>query len=302
MQSLHTEAIIEYSSKKHNLTEDKLYHVDINGLQHYLKSLRPHNRASIVKLIHRWIPTNDFMFKQQRAESPLCSRCKSFNEDAHHILTCSFQGAQAKRTEALYECLKFLENAYTSSHILESLECDLSTLLQVNSTNTHKATVSQTIEMKRKLTGTIKHQNIVGWENALRGYTSKYWMEPQRQDQHTMKDSKKRPPWNITLIRSLLNLHIKILSDRNTHIHGTSLKGNYQKLRQHTLEQVKNIYNKNAKLAPRYQAINTIPLETRLRHTTQRLQQLIARIEHQKTMTEYLMVNEATQPTIQEAF
>lgn len=302
MQSLHTEAILEYISKKHNLTEDKLYHMDINELQHYLKSLRPHNRASIVKLIHQWIPTNDFMFKQRRAESPLCSRYKSVNEDAHHILTCSLQDAQAKRTEALYECLKFLENANTSRHILESLECELSILLQVNSTNTYKATVSQTTEMKRKLTDAIKHQNIVGWENALRGYTSKYWMEAQRQDQHTMKDSKKRSPWNITLIRSLRNLHMKIWSDRNTHIYGTSLKENYQKLRQRTLEQVKNIYNKNAKLAPRYQAIKTIPLETRLCHTTQRLQQWIARIKHQKTMTEYLMANDATQLTIQEAF
>ncbi len=100
--------------------------------------------------------------------------------------------------------------------------------------------------MKRKLTDAIKHQNIIGWENALRGYTSKYWMEAQRQDQHTMKDSKKKPPWNITLIRSIHNLHIKIWSDRNTHVHGTSIKENYQKLRQRTLEKVKNINKENA--------------------------------------------------------
>jgi hypothetical protein len=252
--------------------------------------------------MHRWIPTNDFMFKQQHAEFPLYNRCKSVNEDAHHILTCSFQDAQAKRSEALYECLKSLENASTSSHILECLECELSSLLQVNSTHKYTATVSQMMEMKQKLSDVIKHQNIVGWENALRGYTSKYWMAAQRQDQHTVKDSKRRPPWNITLIHSLLNLHIKIWSDRNTHIHGASLKENHQKLRQRTLEQVKNIYDENAKLAPRYQAIKTISLETRLRHTTQRLQQWIARIEHQKIMTEYLTANDATQLTIQEAF
>ncbi len=41
MQSLHTDDIIAYISKKHSMTEDKLYHVDTTGLQNYLKSLPP---------------------------------------------------------------------------------------------------------------------------------------------------------------------------------------------------------------------------------------------------------------------
>jgi hypothetical protein len=95
--------------------------------------------------------------------------------------------------------------------------------------------------------------------------------------------------------------HKKIWNDRNTHIHGSSIKEQHQKLRQRTLDKVKKIYKENVKLAPRYQAINAIPLENRLRHTTQRLQQWIAWIEHQKMMTAYIG-NDSLQLTLKEAF
>lgn len=65
LQTLHTDEIMAYIAKKHGLRGDKLYHVDDHGLQNFLKSLCPHTRASTVKLIHHWIPTNEFLFKQQ---------------------------------------------------------------------------------------------------------------------------------------------------------------------------------------------------------------------------------------------
>jgi hypothetical protein len=80
------------------------------------------------------------------------------------------------------------------------------------------------------------------------------------------------------------------------------IKENHQKLRHWIIEQVKSIYNDNVKLAPRYQAIHTVPLDNRLHHTTQRLQQWVAQIAHQKIMTGYIDTNDATQLTFQEAF
>jgi hypothetical protein len=117
-------------------------------------------------------------------------------------------------------------------------------------------------------------------------------------------NGKKCAPWNIVFIRSLISLHQKIWTDRNTHVHvhGTSIKEHQQKLRQRVLEKIKSIYNENCQLAPRYQAINTIPIENRQRQTTQRLQEWIAKIEHQKSMTLFLNENKFTQLTIQEAF
>jgi hypothetical protein len=155
--------------------------------------------------------------------------------------------------------------------------------------------------MARALSDAQHHQNIIGWENALRGYTSTYWMKAQLSDQKIVKNNKKRAPWNTIFIRSLVTLHKKIWTDRNIHVHGLSIKEQHQKLRQQTLDKVRNIYQENIKLAPRYQAINTIPLDNRLRHTTQRLQQWIAQIEHQKIMTAYIG-NNTIQLTLKEAF
>jgi hypothetical protein len=73
LQTLYTEDILAYISRKHNITEEKLYHIDTTGLQTYLKSTQPHTRASIIKLMHRWIPTNVLLHRQNRTESPLCT-------------------------------------------------------------------------------------------------------------------------------------------------------------------------------------------------------------------------------------
>jgi len=118
LRTLSRENIEDYIAKKHNLTAEKLHHVDDIGLQSYLKSLRPHNRASTVKLIHRWIPTNEFLFKQKRADSPICPRCQIHNETASHILTCTNNEAADQWRKALYFCLENIARENTSPQIL----------------------------------------------------------------------------------------------------------------------------------------------------------------------------------------
>jgi hypothetical protein len=304
LQTLYTDEIITYIAKKHNMTEDKLHQVDTNGLKGYLRSLRPHNRASIIKLIHRWIPTNEFLHKQHRSDTPSCPRCKNHNETAHHILTCPFPEAQTQRTQALYTCLTDLARANTSKYILDCIEENMTNLLNIPSLQKYKITPPQLVDMATALSDATRHQNILGWENAIRGFTSKYWMKLQLCDQLQSNNnkSKKSAPWNTVFIRSLIHLHKQIWSDRNVHVHGKSIKETHQKLRQRVIEQVKTLYEENFKFSSRYQAITAIPLDKRLRHTTQRLLEWIAKIGHQKSMTEYLNGNRAMQPTIREAF
>jgi hypothetical protein len=164
LQTLHTEEIISYISKKHNITEDKLYHIDTNGLNIYLKKLRPHTRASTVKLIHQWIPTNDFIHKQHRGESPLCTRCMTHSETAKHILTCQNSDAQKLRTEALYTCLKDLEHAHTSKYILECVEHNIACLLQITSEHKYQTPQPQPKDLIPTLTDAKRYQKIIGWE------------------------------------------------------------------------------------------------------------------------------------------
>jgi hypothetical protein len=49
--------LLDYLHHKHGLSEAMLDHVNILALQGYLSTLKMQQRASIVKLVHDWIPT-----------------------------------------------------------------------------------------------------------------------------------------------------------------------------------------------------------------------------------------------------
>lgn len=61
---LHHQAMLQYITKKHGITEQKLLEMRTDCMEGYLKKQKPHARAATVKLIHRWIPTNNFLHKQ----------------------------------------------------------------------------------------------------------------------------------------------------------------------------------------------------------------------------------------------
>ena len=110
-------------------------------------------------------------------------------------------------------------------------------------------------ELNKILKDAIHHQNIIGWENFLRGYASSYWVKAHLHDMPQINDTKKRGPWNTRLIRGILNVHKQIWDDRNAHVHGQTFKECQEKLRQRTIEIVRKIYRENPRLAPRYQSI-----------------------------------------------
>jgi hypothetical protein len=303
LQALHTAEILEYIARKHGLTEDKMYHVDTSSLQTYLKALSPHNRASIVKLMHRWIPTNASLFKQNRASSPFCERCHTHKEDAHHILHCPDSDATSERNKALYTFLEEHAHEGTSKTILECLENNLTSLLHVESMNKYCITCQPPDStLQRAIRDAKQHQTIIGWENLLRGYTSTYWAKVQSFDSTARSSGKKKIPWTIFFLRSIFNLHKTIWNDRNTYIHGKTIQENQQKLRQRVIDKVKAIYKENPTLAKRYPAITNAPLENRIRRSTQALQDWINRVEHQTIMTNYIVANQINQMTILEAF
>jgi hypothetical protein len=72
LNSLYHDDMQAYISSKHGLTETKLENMMTDKLELYLRSLKPHNRAATVKLMHNWIPTNTFFHKQGRATSSKC--------------------------------------------------------------------------------------------------------------------------------------------------------------------------------------------------------------------------------------
>jgi hypothetical protein len=56
--------ILQYVATKHNLMEAKLGETMTDHLECYLRSHKPQSCTMMVKLIHKWISTNDFLHKQ----------------------------------------------------------------------------------------------------------------------------------------------------------------------------------------------------------------------------------------------
>ena len=72
----HEREALEYLSKRHNITGTLVQFPHWHALQHALKKLSHHRRATAVKAIHRHLPTQEKLFLQGRvAMSSLCPRC-----------------------------------------------------------------------------------------------------------------------------------------------------------------------------------------------------------------------------------
>jgi hypothetical protein len=196
-----------------------------------------------------------------------------------------------------------MEDENTAPHFLSCFEIHLGNCLTVKTIDKYTTTDQPPPQIKTTLNDAIHHQNIIGWENLLRGYTSSFWSRIQHQIPQNEISKSKRAPWNTILIRKALELHKNIWEDRNIFVNGKTIKESHQKLRQRTLERVKSIYHDNPKLASRYSAIKEVLLEQRLRRTTKNLLDCIVKITHQMAITKYIEdTNVASQITISEAF
>lgn len=129
-----------YISSKQGLTAAKIDQLMMDGLEQYFKHLKPHNRAVTIKLMYKWIPTNNFLHKQGWTDSPECPRCLIHKEYAEHIYQCPDTQASAECHDLLYEALEGLKQYGMPHPILHILEGQLSNLLLVESK--HKYTLN----------------------------------------------------------------------------------------------------------------------------------------------------------------
>lgn len=133
-----------------------------------------------------------------------------------------------------------------------------------------------TREHQSQLSTVTHHQNIIGWDNFIRGYISKHWCIPTRPT-----DTKSKPKWADKLISLTLQLHKKIWEGRNTHVHGKDNEEARRKAREAILAKVASIYKNPPRLATRYPSVLSTPLEQRKKRTTAQLHEWIHRLQHQ---------------------
>jgi hypothetical protein len=131
LQTLYHESLERFLHKKHGICDAMLKDINTDGLHIMMKKSKPHQRASLAKLIHRWIPTNAFTHTQSRTQTPLCPRCLTSEETAEHILTCPAKCVIESREKHVYQALKELEDLATSQIILHTFEQQLCTHMNI---------------------------------------------------------------------------------------------------------------------------------------------------------------------------
>jgi hypothetical protein len=216
-------------------------------------------------------------------------------------MICSDNVAIAERQDALASMLKKLQTFDAPNYILNAFEECLSEHLRCPASNSfcdiQEHQLSQ--QQQRTLKTATQHQNIIGWDNYLRGYVSIHWCNQTTE----MKTRRSKVKWFDRLTDTALSLITTIWKKRNEMVHGKTILEQRQKAREAVLEKVRIIYRENPKLAPRYAAIYEVPLERRLKRSTNTLTTWIDRIHHQRKVSQILFSTlPPGQLTIAEAF
>lgn len=133
----------------------------------------------------------------------------------------------------------------------------------------------------------IWHQNIMGWDFFLCGYTSTYWarvccsLSP-------FSSTAIMGQWNIALVDMIVSLLRQIWQGRNSFLHGSTRKESELKHRDRVQDQVCTLYKKPPKLNNRYPKVTKVPLHEWLQHSTTHLWQWLQGIDHQMQTTQHI--------------
>jgi len=240
-------ALQDYLHQKYNLSPAKMDKVNVLALQSFLSSLKVHKRASKIKMIQNWIPTYSMLCRQGRKASSLCPRCSKVIETSKHVYKCSQPQAVSNCSYFLKEYLSHLLLLKTPIYIISTLEYKLSLMLEIPFNQTFHIQNEIPPVNRMLLFSAKRHQNIIGWDNFLRGYTSLYWLKIFQQS-HTYATDHPSPHRDKNFVENSISLFHQIWSDRNSHLHGSSKAEAAQKLRERVLHQVRHVYAHPPKL------------------------------------------------------
>jgi hypothetical protein len=119
----HQKGLLQYTWKKHNLSPEKLEQINCDSLQQYLQSQSVHQHASIMKVMHRCIPTQVFLNTRHRMTSKTWQRCKNVMKT--FFISSNVTKKKTACTfcqDAMYHSLNEMVKVNTNIYILHSLE------------------------------------------------------------------------------------------------------------------------------------------------------------------------------------
>jgi hypothetical protein len=275
-----------YICMKHNLPTSIIEKINIVALGNYLQDLPFHWRASMVKLIHNWIPTFSSLCPQGRESSPVCQRCQLAVKTPEHVLICGDQKAVTYWSTILHSTLQDLLKIGTPIHVVTILEYKLSLVFNIPCMYKFRPASTLAPDLHAILLTAIHHQNLIRWDCLLKGYTSIYWNNLLLDISQSSLRSKQTPTaWDIQFISHIISLHKHIWEDRNKTLHVVSRKEAHHNERGHLINSVTLLYNNPPKLDPRYPKIMEVPYQDRIRRSSTYLRRWIHRVSYQKEIS-----------------
>jgi hypothetical protein len=290
INAYHSPTMETYIHNKHKLSEYDMDHINWKGIKGVISNQKMNQRAITTKFMHDWLPTQAFLYKQNRTPSPCCPICcnSQDNETSAHVLQCQHPDAIEMRHAALNKCLKSLQVAHTSPIITYSWNEALRRELHLPPTVPKAIKFQRPFWIDKAVKEARQHQNIIGWDKFLRGFISSKWITAQ--NLHLQAFPPNNPEscrnWEYVSTKCIMQIGPQTWAWRNIQVHGKTIKDKFLNERELTLQQVKNIYLDPPSLLRRFPAVHEVPLEVRTNQTTRKLLAWICNLDQQINITQ----------------
>jgi len=208
----HMEDARSYLLVRHGITDELFWNIHWPSLRFSLKKFSYHRRATLIKALHRHLPTQSKLYKQGRiAMSSLCPRCLHAEETHDHIYCCPGAEAVKQRRDDWKELIKQLGKNRTSLIILRAWQEHLLPVIGLPPSTDITATRPVIDDdISYMLHYAIQDQTEIGWSKLLLGLGSKVRISLQSSidSQNPRAPQRRADDWLNSTIYSLLKFSL----------------------------------------------------------------------------------------------
>lgn len=246
----------EYLLSRHNIDATLFEKIQRRSMTFALLKFSYHRRATMVKAIHRHLPTQDKLYQQGRVTMcAMCPRCISQAETNAHVYSCLNPDALKSRLKDCGELHQQLVKLNTATIIQRTWAVHLRPLLALPSTDLLETIILGTTgEVRFFLQAAIAEQERIGWDKLLLGMGTSLWQTIQ----YLIDKDNPKPPrrsaadWMNRAIYQLAKFSLRCWKSRNQAVHGTNYKECKQKALDRARQRIKEIYEHPPTLAPTF--------------------------------------------------
>ncbi|KAI2512859.1 hypothetical protein MHU86_1405 [Fragilaria crotonensis] len=149
--------------------------IDMGSFSHHFKRLTPSQQTSHMKFVHDQLPLGKRRFQVSMSKDTIlktCPCCGKADEDSHHLVRCHSNSFMNSGLQTLRR------SPNEGPHPLRRILVGGITHWIHNGTSDYRVDLEGYPEhMKDTITRILLEQELIGWDNALKGFLSKSWMD-----------------------------------------------------------------------------------------------------------------------------